>query len=345
MAYTKKKEENNETKGNVILLTVIALATMIVVVIGATFAYLANSVDDFDSSNIGASTQGTADMFLISAGKDINIMVGPKENEDDPKNDFSPGSGDEVDSAIATVTLQRAVEEAITYKYSVYVNVAKNDFEYTSGTCYASLTPEASKVDYASCTASANHVWGTQDGNTYSCYSYTNYLDSLYMNGSSTFANEIACTSQNGTIWGSEHTPELYMDFYKSNESDSTTCATAGVCVNSTSRQIVDGVTTQQACVANSNQTWMPNTYDDATQSCFSLIAVKDLTEVRPAMNGDVDETREVVILENEAITAGKTAVSHKYKAVVTLRNFNHNQIINTNKKFSATLNFQRETD
>lgn len=37
--------DENSKKSNVVLLTVIAIVTMLVVVIGATFAYLASQVD------------------------------------------------------------------------------------------------------------------------------------------------------------------------------------------------------------------------------------------------------------------------------------------------------------
>ena len=67
--------DENSKKSNVVLLTVIAIVTMLVVVIGATFAYLASQVDGKGNSNINVTTNVSSDLFLIDAGAPIEIVA------------------------------------------------------------------------------------------------------------------------------------------------------------------------------------------------------------------------------------------------------------------------------
>ena len=62
------KEERDDSRKNVVLLTVIAIATMIVVLVGATFAYLASQVYSEDQANIEA-------VFLIAIQKADNYRI------------------------------------------------------------------------------------------------------------------------------------------------------------------------------------------------------------------------------------------------------------------------------
>ena len=61
-------------KRNTILLTVIAVATLLVAVVGATFAYFAQSGDYNGTANLTANTAGASSEF-IAVGSDITLQV------------------------------------------------------------------------------------------------------------------------------------------------------------------------------------------------------------------------------------------------------------------------------
>ena len=129
------RSNNDEKNNNVILLIVIAIATMVIVVVGATFAYLADIVENEATANIGGKTDGGSDMFLLDAGDILSLNV--------TYDNFGINTGDQTDSTVASVSLA-AGKENITHKYNMYLNVINNDFEYTSGNCY-SVSTEAGK--------------------------------------------------------------------------------------------------------------------------------------------------------------------------------------------------------
>lgn len=63
-------------KRNTLLLTVIAVATLLVAVVGATFAYFAGTVDTVNGNiNVNANTAGAASSFIASAGNSLDLDV------------------------------------------------------------------------------------------------------------------------------------------------------------------------------------------------------------------------------------------------------------------------------
>jgi hypothetical protein len=140
--YEMKKEHTG--RDNVLVLTVIAIVTMVIVVVGATFAYLASNVGAGDDSNIQASTQGSSDLLLFNAGEDINIVA--------TNDNFSAVSGNLVGTSDASVLLKTTSETAVTYNYKVSLAVSHNDFEYSSGACYTRTEAIGSAADsYETC--------------------------------------------------------------------------------------------------------------------------------------------------------------------------------------------------
>ena len=63
-------------KKNTLLLTVIAVATLLVAVVGATFAYFGSfSVNNQSRANVNVKTDEAIGSSLISTGADISIHV------------------------------------------------------------------------------------------------------------------------------------------------------------------------------------------------------------------------------------------------------------------------------
>lgn len=301
MASTKKKENMEDSRGNVILLTVIAIATMVVVVIGATFAYLSSSVDSSATSNIGVTTNGTSDLFLITVGDKIELKA------DDTNFGENDGTS-QVGSTVATVTLKTAGTEA-SYDYSIYMDLVSNDFEYSSGLCYN--TARLLWVDVpneAECRAN-NNLWGTSDGIEYKCYSYSGPQSEATAEyaGLGIHDNEISCTAVNQAFWAKDNNPELHLTLYKS-----------------------DGSITGETACQSANGLF-------ENDICYTVAKEVDLTEARPVEGSE----NEIELLPRETISVSDAnAKNVLYKAVATFEYFEHNQIVNAKKTFAGVLKF-----
>lgn len=317
-----RKETNN--KGNVILLTVIAIVTMIIVLVGATFAYLASSVADEDSANINATTSGGSDMFLINAGSDIEIFA----NVDN----FYEGAGDISDSVDASVTLQTTSSSNISYNYKVYLDVKNNDFEYTSGTCYRKdAAPIGGVTTKQACADNnATNIWATTDGTAFACYGTGLSVVTGALNN-----NEIGCLTSPSNIWAPDEVAELVLDLYKSDSSITTqaACELTGICVDKLHN--ATSATTASACNTDPNNTWVPSIYEN--NICYKTIQNKDLT---------VSGVEVISLLDNQTITANNSTKGEDYyKATVKLINYGHNQVANGDKTFNGILTFERITN
>lgn len=92
-----------ERKNNTALLTVIAIATLLVAVVGATFAYFSASTDNDANVNVTATT-AAADAFTATSSDDITLNVtADNMQQADGKNDYTVVADD--DTATVTVTL------------------------------------------------------------------------------------------------------------------------------------------------------------------------------------------------------------------------------------------------
>ena len=125
-------------KKNTLLLTVIAIATLLVAVVGATFAYFQAQVGSGASANVQVTSQST-DQLTFNA---VALSVGPATQAN-----FGQNAPSLSDTEQATVSLGANTNGAATYCYTAALNVSSNNFEYTTGptTNTPELTISASK--------------------------------------------------------------------------------------------------------------------------------------------------------------------------------------------------------
>lgn len=315
-----QNEVRKERNSNVILLTVIALVTMIVVVIGATFAYLASSINDSGNSAINASTNGSSDLFLINMGNALELTA-----------DETNLGKDDQDVTVATnadVKLQTSGNS--TFKYDVSLDVYNNNFEYSSGKCYvqSGLTAVTGIDNYAACTT-AHNVWATTDGTNYSCYTAS---DSALQ---PKYKEQPTCLA-GGATWGKEEIAELVFELYTNTDAaDEATCVSAGVCVNSSYNVIGSDKT---ICDQDQTNVWLPNIWDAGVNggTCYNVSKTVDLTKAAAS--------EKIALLTDQTISANNGGAATYYKARVTLRNFSHNQMVNSKKNMNASLSIERKT-
>ena len=117
-------------KKNTLLLTVIAIATLLVAVVGATFAYFQAQVGSGASANVTVTSQST-DQLTFNA---VQLVVGPATQAN-----FGENAGNLSDTKSASVVLDPSTGGSATYCYTATLNVTSNDFEYITG---ATATPE-----------------------------------------------------------------------------------------------------------------------------------------------------------------------------------------------------------
>ncbi len=136
-------------KKNTILLTVIAVATLLVAVVGATFAYFTAQGGTTSQANISVST-GTAGSSTLSTFDAINIYADATNFAENAGNRTGTTTGTVSWTAPGAVAGQAAPSEADrSFCYTAALNVAKNDFNYssTNTTHAAELTLTAKKND------------------------------------------------------------------------------------------------------------------------------------------------------------------------------------------------------
>ena len=120
-----------ENKKNTILLTVIAVATLLVAVVGATFAYFTAQGGTASSAKVTVST-GTAGSSSLGTFSAINIYA-------DATN-FAQGKGSRVGTSTGTVAwtapgasgTETPSEADRSFCYTASLAVTKNDFVYSS---------------------------------------------------------------------------------------------------------------------------------------------------------------------------------------------------------------------
>ena len=140
-----------ENKKNTILLTVIAVATLLVAVVGATFAYFTAQGGTGSAANVTVST-GTAGSSSLGTFTAISIYA--------DANSFSQGKGNATGTSTGTVAwtapglAEGASSDDLTeadrsFCYTASLAVTKNDFVYSSTNTdhNAELTLTAKKND------------------------------------------------------------------------------------------------------------------------------------------------------------------------------------------------------
>lgn len=101
-----------------------SIALFSLIVIGATFAYLAANVEGGAEARVRVITSA-ADSLMLEAGKDLYI--------DADTVNFGQGSGNVFDSTTVTATLKSSSnDEEIIYYYNIYLDISKNELTYTT---------------------------------------------------------------------------------------------------------------------------------------------------------------------------------------------------------------------
>ena len=113
-------EKKNSNKKFVI----IAIATLIVGVIGATYAYFQAQVTPGARADVNVVTHTTDSMVFSSF---TPIVIGPITQQN-----FTSGSGNKSGSTSGRVTLKANAEANATYCYNAYLKVTNNSFVYTT---------------------------------------------------------------------------------------------------------------------------------------------------------------------------------------------------------------------
>ncbi len=111
-----------------IILSLVAIVTLALVAIGATYAFFASQNTGKQDVNINAES-GTTDVLAFAITDVGNDGINITANMDN----FSSGAGNEEDSATGTATLiaNNATNNAKD-SYYVYLNIAKNELRYTN---------------------------------------------------------------------------------------------------------------------------------------------------------------------------------------------------------------------
>ncbi len=138
-----EEEKNNIDKGNkkkTLILTLIAIVTLLLVAIGAAYAFFASQNTGKQDVNINAES-GTTDVLSFSLN-DKNITSDQVKDEENDKSDimitanmdnFNEGNISVGDGVTGTATLiaNNATNNAKD-NYYVYLNIAKNELRYTN---------------------------------------------------------------------------------------------------------------------------------------------------------------------------------------------------------------------
>ena len=143
-----------ENKKNTILLTVIAVATLLVAVVGATFAYFTAQGGTSVQTPVNVTTASTSNgSFQTSGAITINAN---QEN-------FGQDAGDQTGQATGTVTYTASSTAASDFCYTVTLDITANNFEYTTEGSTPELTFTAEKQANAASITSPTTLIDAQD--------------------------------------------------------------------------------------------------------------------------------------------------------------------------------------
>jgi hypothetical protein len=133
------KENNeiiNENKKNNSLLLIIALATLLVAIIGASFAFFTATISGNGVSTAQVTTS-TTDSLVYTPGSPISLTA--------TQQNFYLNAGNQSGSTTSTVQLLANNTETATYCYTVDVNITTNEFIYTVNSSTPELTLSVTK--------------------------------------------------------------------------------------------------------------------------------------------------------------------------------------------------------
>lgn len=332
-----------EKKKNTVLLTVVAIATLVVAVIGATFAYFQAQGGNTVTRNVRIVTE-TADSTSYSIDKALTLNINQQN--------FYEGAGDKSSDPVTGIALFTASTGAGNdLCYTLAINVTSNNFIYTTDTSAQPTTKYRLTIS------------GLQNA----------YYDDIDTNQATETALLTALTpggyvtEESGTYYikptpTSTATPVEWTTFKSTSARDALLEAgyleTVSVYPTSSAPELV--LTVTRATVANANDpenltygspTTVINNLDVTTLT--GTIYVPDTatatTVVTPSNKGDLgtvlyfDETGGPQNIHKLTAAAGKTT-SHKYIATLTAKNKAYDQQEITDKTFTGTLTFTTVT-
>ena len=112
------------------ILSVVAIVTFAILIVGATYAYFTAQGGEPTSANLNVTTY-TTDVFTFTTGDDISIYA--------DQSTFASGKGNAVGSTFAKASLTANNKtNTATENYNVYFNISDNNFKYSVN----SSTPE-----------------------------------------------------------------------------------------------------------------------------------------------------------------------------------------------------------
>ena len=125
-----------ENRKNTILLTVIAVATLLVAVVGATFAYFTAQGGQGAQTPVSVQTSTTSNGSFVTNG---SITINANQEN------FAQDMGNQTGRATGTVTYTASGTQASDFCYTVGLQVTANDFVYTTDEQTKELTFTARK--------------------------------------------------------------------------------------------------------------------------------------------------------------------------------------------------------
>ena len=113
-----------KNKKRIIILSAIALITLALLIVGATYAYFQNQYGSASNADIKVTTY-TTDVLTFETGDAINISADQET--------FAQGKGNKTGSTFARATLQANNKtNTATANYYMYLNIENNTFTYTN---------------------------------------------------------------------------------------------------------------------------------------------------------------------------------------------------------------------
>ncbi len=110
-------------KKKTVFYSTVALIALVILVVGATYAYFQNQYGSASNADVNVTTY-TTDVLTFETGDAINITADQET--------FAQGKGNRTGSTFARATLQANNKtNTATANYYVYLNISGNDFEYS----------------------------------------------------------------------------------------------------------------------------------------------------------------------------------------------------------------------
>ncbi|CDF20147.1 unknown [Clostridium sp. CAG:609] len=110
-------------KKKAVIYSTVALIALVILVVGATYAYFQNQYGSASNADVNVTTY-TTDVLTFETGDAINITADQES--------FAQGKGNRTGSTFSRATLQANNKtNTATANYYVYLNISGNDFEYS----------------------------------------------------------------------------------------------------------------------------------------------------------------------------------------------------------------------